>query len=310
MKFFPITKLLAGVELASNNIKSAVILQKGKNFFIKQLSDVKIPSHTLKPSFKKENIINMDFFHDCLKKICKEIKVKNFGVALPDSCVKVLVRTFKELPKEKSKIDEMILWDISSSLKLPADELRISWHNMGKNSDNTHVFLVVLALNNIIAQYEQVFKKIGVSPVILAPAGLNQYNFYSSLLPPKGNIAYLGMFDDYLNLFVFSDNIPLFYKMIRKGLLNDDESSAINDVDLLLQYYSSENPDLEIEKFFIASNTKSQIQIEYILQDINSADFTIIDEKQLISFDKSFKLKHNYNPLPFYTSVIGAAQAF
>jgi len=309
MNFFPINKLLAGVELAPDNIKSALIMKKGKNYSIKQLSDVKIPSQTLKPSFKKENIINMDFFHDCLKKICKEIKVKNIGVALPDSCVKVLVRTFKELPKEKSKIDEMVLWDISSSLKLPADELRISWHNMGKNSDNAHVFLVVLALNNIIAQYEQVFNKLGVSPVMLAPAGLNQYNFYSRILPSKGNIAYLGMFDDYLNLFVFNDNIPLFYKMIRKGLLNDNESSAINDVDLLLQYYNSENPDLEIENFFIASNTKSEIQIKYILQDINSVEFTIIDEKQLISFDKSFKHNHNYNLLPFYTSVIGAAQS-
>ena len=309
MKFFPITKLLAGVELASNNIKSAVILKKGKNFSIKQLSDVKIPSQTLKPSFKKENIINMDFFHDCLKKICKEIKVKNIGVALPDSCVKVLVKTFKELPKETSKIDEMISWDISTSLKFAAKELRIGWENMGKNSDNAHVLLIVLGMENIIAQYEEVFKNNGVNPVILAPAGLNQFNFYSTALPSKGTIAYLGLFDDFLNLFVFSDTVPVFYKIIKKGFINDDDTSAVNDVDLLIQYYNSENPDLEIENFFIASNTKSEIQIKYILQDINSVEFTIIDEKELISFDKSFKHNHNYNPLPFYTSVIGAAQS-
>jgi len=166
----------------------------------------------------------------------------------------------------------------------------------------------VLGMENIIVQYEEVFKNIGISPVILSPAGLNQFNFYSSLLPSKGTIAYLGLFDNFLNLFVFSDSVPLFYKMIRKGYLNDDDTSAVNDVDLLIQYYNSENPDLEIENFFIASNTKSEIQIKYILQDINAAGFTIIDEKELISFDKSFKLKHNYNLLPFYTSVIGTAQ--
>jgi hypothetical protein len=101
----------------------------------------------------------------------------------------------------------------------------------------------------------------------------------------------------------------LFYKMIKKGFINDDDTSAVNDVDLLIQYYNSENPDIEIEHFFIASNTKSEIQIKYILQDINAVEFTIIDEKQLISFDKSFKHNHNYNLLPFYTSVIGAAQS-
>ena len=308
MNFFPVKRLLAGVELASDNIKTAMIFKKGNDFSITQLSDVEMPPHTLKPSFKRENIINMEFFHDSLKKTCREINVKNVGVALPDSCVKVLVKTYKELPKEISKIDEMILWDISTSLKFTANELRIGWENMGKNSDSDHVLLVVLGMENIIVQYEEVFKNIGISPVILAPAGLNQFNFYSSLLPSKGTIAYLGLFDNFLNLFVFSDSVPLFYKMIKKGYLNDDDTSAVNDVDLLIQYYNSENPDLEIENFFIASNTKSEIQIKYILQDINAAGFTIIDEKELISFDKSFKLKHNYNLLPFYTSVIGTAQ--
>jgi len=309
MSFFPMKRLLAGVELASDNIKSALIFKNGNNFSIKQLIDVKMPQQTLKPSFKKENIINLEFFHDCLQKSCREIKVKNIGVSLPDSCVKVLVKTYKELPKETSKIHEMISWDISTSLKFAAKELRIGWENMGKNSDNAHVLLIVLGMKNIISQYEEVFKNNGVNPVILAPAGLNQFNFYSSLLPSKGTIAYLGLFDDFLNLFVFSDTVPVFYKIIKKGFINDDDTSAVNDVDLLIQYYNSENPDLEIENFFIASNTKSEIQIKYILQDINSVEFTIIDEKQLISFDKSFKHNHNYNPLPFYTSVIGAAQS-
>ncbi len=308
MSFFPIKRLFAGVELASDNIKSAVIFKKGNKFSITQLSDVKMPAQTLKPSFKQENIINLESFHDCLEKTCRKIKVKKIGVALPDSCVKVLVKTYKALPKEISKIDEMVSWDIASSLKLSASELRIGWERMGKNSDNAHVLLIVLGMENIIVQYEEAFKKYGVSPLMLTPAGLNQFNFYSSILPSKGTVAYLGLFDDFLNLFVFNDNVPIFYKMIKKGLLSNDETSAVNDVDLLIQYYNSENPDLEIEIFFIASNTKSQIQIKYILQDINAAEFTIMDEKKLISFDKSFELDHNYNPLPFYTSVIGAAQ--
>jgi len=309
MNFFPLKRLQAGVELTPDTIKSALIHKKGKQFSIIQLSDVKIPEQTLKPSFKKENIINLEFFHDCLKKVCKEIKLKNIGVALPDACIKVLVRTYKELPKEKSQIHDMVLWDISNSLKLPVNELRISWDNMGKNLENANVLLVVLSLEKIIAQYDQAFRQLGISPVILSPAGLNQFNFYSKILPGKGNIAYLGLFDDFLNLFAFSDNIPVFYKIIKKGLLNNDETSAINDIDLLIQFYNSEYPDFEIEKFFIASNIKSDTQIKHILQDLDPVDFTIIDEKQLISFDKKFELNLNNNPLPFYASVIGAAQS-
>ena len=121
----------------------------------------------------------------------------------------------------------MISWDISTSLKFNAKELRIGWENMGKNSDNAHVLLIVLGMENIIAQYEEVFKNNGVNPVILAPAWLNQFNFYSTALPSKGIIAYLGLFDDFLNLFVFSDTVPVFYKIIKKGFINEDRKSVV-----------------------------------------------------------------------------------
>ena len=308
MNFFPMKRVQAGIEISSDTIKSALIQKKGKQFSIIKLSDVKIPEQTIKPSFKKDNIINPEFFHDCLNKVCKGIKLTNIGVALPDSCVKVLVRTYKELPKSTSQIKDMVLWDISTSLNLPANELRVSWDNMGKNSEGANVLLIALSLNKVIGQYEQVFKQLGMSPVMLSPAGLSQFNFYSSLLPGKGNIAYLGLFDDFLNIFAFCDNTPVFYKIIKKGLLNNDETSAINDFDLLIQFYNSEFPDFHIEKFFIASNIKDDTQMERILQDLDSIEFTIIDEEQLIDFDKKFELDLQNNPLPFYTSVIGAAQ--
>lgn len=328
MNFFPVSRLKAGVEISSDKITSALILKKGKNFSIKKLSDVKIPPGTINPSFKKENIMNAEVFQDALKKTCYDMDVKKISVALPDSSVKVLIRKFKELPKDPQEINEMVLWNFSSSLKLPVEQLRISWENMGRNSDNHHIFLIVLGLEKVMIQYENAFKKIGISPVMLAPAGLNQFNFYCENLPEKGNIAYLGLFDDFLNIFVFSNGIPVFYKMIKKGFSGNDSASAINNVDLLIQYYNSENPDLEIEKFFIASHIKSDMLMEHILQDVsqlgshiksdmliehilqdgNPVDCTIIDERQLIEFDKKFKIDFKNNPLPFYTTALGAAQ--
>jgi hypothetical protein len=328
MSFFSAPRLKTGVEISSDKITAALILKKKDNFSIKKLSDVKIPAGTLKPSFKKENILNPEALHDCLKKACYDMNLKKISVALPDSSVKVFVRKFTQLPEDPQEINEMVLWNFSSSLNLPAEQLRVSWENMGKNQDNHHIFLIVLGLEKIMVQYETAFKKIGVSPVILLPAGLNQFNFYCKSLPEKGTVAYLGLFDDFLNIFVFSNGVPVFYKMIKQGFWGNDSTSAINNVDLLIQYYNSENPDLTIEKFFIASHIKSDMLMEHILQDVsqigshiksdmlmehilqdgNPVDCTIIDERQLIDFDEKFKIDFKKNPLPFYTSALGAAQ--
>lgn len=308
MKFFPIKRLNAGIEISSDKIRTALIFQKGDIVSIKDLYAIDLMPETIIPSFRKENIVNIELFQDSLKKIRKKINLKKINVSLPDASVKVFIRKFSELPKGIDQINEMILWDISSSLNIAAEQLRVSWKHMGKNSDYNHVFLVVLSLEKILNQYETAFKKVDFSPVMLTPSRLNQFNFYSKIIPEMGCIAYLCLFDDFLNIFVFSDNIPIFYKMIKKGLLSDNGSSAINDVDLLIQYYNSENPDLEIENFFIASHIKSDLQMEQVLQDINPIDFTIIDERKLIKFDDNFKDDNEDQPLHFYTAALGVAQ--
>lgn len=309
MTFFSSKRAQAGIEISANQLKSAIVFKKGNSFSIKQLSSVKIPSEILRPSFKMENITQPDEFQGILQTFCKDLNTKKVCVALPDSSVKVLIRKYKELPKDPREINEMLLWNISTALHLSVEDLRISWENRGKAADEAYVFLIALGLEKIIGQYEEAFHKIGVTPVTLAPAGLNQFNFYANMLSEEGIVAYLGLFDDVVTIFVFSDGIPVFYKIIRKGLLNETGASAINDMDVLIHYYNSENPDLGIEKCYIASHIKSETQIKQVLQDINPLEFVIMEETGLINEDHpSVIVEPADQPLYFYTAALGAAQ--
>jgi hypothetical protein len=196
------------------------------------------------------------------------------------------------------------------------------------------VFLVAMGMEPVLAQYEAVFMAVGMRPVFLAPAGLARFNFYAPTLPETGVMAYLGLFDEVITLFVFLNGLPLFYRITRKGMLRKDGGSAINDVDFLIQYYNSEFPENEIEKFFIASYIKSEDLMEQVFENVRNIDFIILDETQLIHFlqgrDKKAEISPDFtfvdetalirwdcssdgmsledNPLPFYTAALGAAQ--
>ncbi len=307
MNFFPFKRLKAGIEISSDALRSALVYEKGNKFTIKHLSDFTIPADILKPSFKKENILDETTFLDFFKKTCDGLKIKKLNIALPDATTRIIIRKFKELPKEVAEINDMILWSISSSLNIPHEELRISWNDMGKDNDNNHVFLIVLGLKPIISQYEKIFRKAGISPNILAPAGINQFNFYSSHIPDEQDVAFLALFNEYINIFVFENGIPVFYKSIKKGSFGEITDSAINNVDLLIQYIKSEKPDFVLDHLYIASPIKSDHQIEQIFNGLDPVDFTIIDEKGLISFDKKIRMQPDINPLPYYTSALGTA---
>jgi hypothetical protein len=79
-------------------------------------------------------------------------------------------------------------------------------------------------------------------------------------------------------------------------------------MDVLIHYYNSENPDLGIEKFYIASHIQSEMQIKQVLQDINPLEFILMDETELISMDHASVIEPADQPLYLYTAALGAAQ--
>jgi hypothetical protein len=327
-------KTYAGIEISEDRIRAATVIGKVGGVSIQHLETVKISTKILTPAFKHLNVKDVEALSVSLKKACPRTRSGKIHVALPDACVKVLIQKISDLPKDFRDIGRMLVWRIATTYGIPEQELRISWENWGKDSDNRYVFLVAVGMERVLAQYEAVFKAGGMRPVFLAPAGLARFNFYASSLPETGVMAYLGLFDEVITLFVFLNGLPLFYRIIRKGMLRKDGGSAINDVDLLIHYYNSEFPENEIEKFFIASYIKSENLMEQVFENVRNIDFIILDETQLIHFLQGRQKKTGTsadftyvdetsliqwdcpsvatpledNPLPFYTTAIGAAQ--
>jgi uncharacterized protein YifE (UPF0438 family) len=328
-------KISAGIEMSEDRIRAAAVVGKAEGVYIQHLETVKIPANTLIPGFKQLNVKDVDALSACLKKACPRTRSKKIHVALPDACVKVLIQRITDLPEDVSDIDRMLLWRIAANYDIPEQELRISWENRGKDSEDRHVFLVAVSMEPVMAQYETVFKAAGIRPVLLTPAGLARLNFYAPTLPEKGIMAYLGLFDEIISLFVVAGGLPLFYRVARRGTFRKDGDSAINEVDLLIQYFNSEFPENEIEKFFIASYIKSENLMEQIFENLRNIDFVILDETQLIHslqgrqrkieaspdftfVDETSLIQWDYpsadgtplddNPLPFYTAALGAAQ--
>jgi len=338
MVFWARQKVRAGIAISGDTIRSAVVGKNGRRLFVKDLSSVKIMPNIVKPSFKNDNIPEPEAFHKCLQQISTSVSGKNVHVALPDACIKLFIWQFTQVPADRADIHNMILWRAARTYDIPGETLRISWESMGKTAENQHVFLVAMGMEAVIARYEAALKAAGIIPKLLEPAGLSQFNFYSDMIPETGTVAYLGLFDEYIVLFVFSGGVPLFYRMTLQGMLCPKAGSAINDLDLLIHYYRSEFADVEIEKYYIASHIKSETRMKQILQDIDKNDFTIVDETGLIRFEQQEEISGDKaeqegtgfdetrpahrdtrgntpeaippadHMLPFYTAALGAAR--
>lgn len=299
--------MCAGIDISSEKIRGGLVVTKSGQKTIKKLTGVNIPAGTLAPGFKKDNILDETGFQTYLKQVCWKVPAGTLHVALPDACIKLGIQTYKELPSDHDEIDKLLVWQTAAAFNLPAGQLRVVWRHLGKSVENTHVFLVAMAMEAVIARYETVFSTAGIHPASLVPAGLARFNFYAPPLPRTGCAAFLALFDEFIQLFVFFQGLPLFYRMISKGMLDPESTSAINDVDLLLQYYAGEFPGHPIDKLYVVSQITDRPTMPRILQNLDIAEFTILDETRLIHWDDSLNISADRHPLTRYSAVLGAA---
>lgn len=320
MTFLKKNRIYTGIEIGSKHIRSVLISKNGDSMTLLKCATVTMPAKSLNLSFKRRNIIDPAKFQSSMKKslkICKGKKGEKgkIGIAIPNSTVKILINKFPHMPDDNREKNEMVEWHIASSLNLSLDEIRVSWSSMGRSKDGENVLLVALCYEDVLSQYEREIKKIGLTPRLLSPAGINQFNFYSKLIPEKGISAYLGIFDDFISIFVFIDGIPLFYKNIKKGFLREPDfkmagsldMNTANDVDMLIQYYNAENPDFKIEKIFIASHGRAAMEMEKTFTAMHNIQLNILDERQIMNIGKNVPMDSDNKEASLFSAAAGAA---
>ncbi len=308
--FFYKNRPHTGIEITPDHILAALVARTANSWVLNQCSKTRMLEQTLKPSFKTQNILNPEQFRKALEKVlqtCRPLK-GDINVSLPNGVAKIVVREFEDLPRDKREKNERIRWSVSQSLDFPLDELRVSWNEMGTDSRGISVLLVAIACESVLSQYESEIKQVGLVSRILSPTGLNQFNFYSSAVPEKGKVAYLGLFEEFITLFVFDDGIPCFYKTIKKGFLSTSGVTTFDDVDIVLQYYMNESPDLTIEKIFIAPHYESHRFMKDNI-DIRGTEFILLNETDCMEIGKNAGVNTNNGALALFAGAAGAAKS-
>ncbi|THB80452.1 MAG: hypothetical protein D3926_07090 [Desulfobacteraceae bacterium] len=303
------SRIRAGIDISGSKVVMARIDGSASAASSERFSDIRLEENTVKPSFRQENILNEASFCGRVRQVSKGANIRSVGVSLPDACFKVLIKHFNEVPDKQGDLEKLVEWSVSDSVSIPTDALKVSWLNMGQAEGGYHVFLIVLAMKTVVNQYERMLKKCGLKPVIIVPAGLSQFNHFALGIPEIGNIAYLGIFEDGLTTLVFSDALPVFYKVVKKGLISVKEANIAEDMDMLLKYFRTEYTDFKIDHFYIASHIQSEERIRHMVEDILPVEMTMIKDSTLGTGSTLGKAEHGISERMLYASALGAARA-
>ena len=135
-----------------------------------------LPAGLVTPSFESENIADPQELAEIVLQTAEAAGLSNkkrWAVALPEGAARSLVVALESKPGSRKELNEVISWKIERVITVPTSELRISRQRMSRVAGQER-YLVTVAREEVIAQYESVFWALGWNTGLLLPRHLGE----------------------------------------------------------------------------------------------------------------------------------------
>ena len=156
---------------------AVVDLRRARGGFSLAASAVtQLPLGLVTPAFDTLNIQDADELMQIVRQTVEAAGLANkkrWSVALPDATARTLVVTLESKPSSRSELNEVIEWKIERVISTPPSLLRTSRQRLESDGGQDR-YLVTVAHDEVLAQYESVFAGVGWKAGLILPRHIGE----------------------------------------------------------------------------------------------------------------------------------------
>ena len=156
---------------------AVVDLRRSRHGFSLASSAVtQLPAGLVTPSFDEDNIEDPQELAEVVLQTAEAAGLSNkrrWAVALPEGVARTLVVVLESKPDSRRELEEVISWKIERVIAAPPADLRISRQRLSRAAGQER-YLVTVARDDVISQYESVFYALGWNTGLLLPRHLGE----------------------------------------------------------------------------------------------------------------------------------------
>lgn len=295
-----------GIEVTATEVKIARVDRKKAAWRLVEGSRVSLPQGVVRPSFKNLNITNTELFERAVEQAMEGItgRISVAGLSLPSEMIKILIQKYPELPDSKAEIERLVAWGMEKSFHFPVQSAKISFHQLGDDPDGMKSLLLTIGMVDVIQQYETVFQELGIETRIVRPAGINLYHVFREHIPKRGNVAFMGLFDNYFNFMVFDNGQLAFFHGVKRGF---SDLQFFQDVDMTLKHYLDSNPGKQVRQIRVGTQVGYHQELKEVLNNLIDMEVNILNEGGIILSDYDMSKPVERLELSSFVSAVGAA---
>ena len=166
------------VEIARHRVSAAATSLRDGKLAVLAYATEALPDGAVVPSLNAANIPDREAVASILRRTFERIAVrpKRVALAIPDSVAKVSLLKFDKVPERKSDLDELVHWQVRKAAPFRIEDAQVSYVRSLTAEGGGAEFIVVIARQDIVREYEAVCDAAGAHAGVVDLASFNVIN--------------------------------------------------------------------------------------------------------------------------------------
>ncbi len=262
----------AGLHIGSRYLALVVLEKHRRAYRLHTAQRSELPPGLVQPSPAHLNISDPGEFQSHLQALIEPYKgLKTISLSLPDPAVRAARLSAPPQPVKGGDLEHLIRWQMEKVFLAPLGNARVVHQPMGSSPPG---LLAVAIQQEILQQYEEAVRRVGIEPVLVNISSFQLFNFYHDLLlqlaGPSGRFMVLNLFDYNFTLMIFMGGAMDFIRI--KGLtpfsapgqLEDSDEHSLSDLimhelNASLRFYSQVQDPSAVSHLFVFGRRMSEI---------------------------------------------------
>ena len=220
----------AGLHIGSRSLALAVMERHQGGYRLNTAQMTELPSGLIQPSPASLNISDLGEFQSHLQRLIEPYKAfKKISLSLPDPAVRAVRLSLPPEPIKGKDLKNWMRWQMEKVFLSPLGNAKVVHQFIPSSKKDV---LAVTIQHDILEQYEEAVRRLGIEPIWVNISSFQLFNFYHDLIiqlaGPPGRFMVLNLFDHNFTLMIFMQGAIDFIRI--KGLVPASTDHALSDL--------------------------------------------------------------------------------
>jgi type IV pilus assembly protein PilM len=225
----------AAIEIAAETVAVAAIGGRASDPNVQSYAFESLPDGAVVPSLSPHNVTDRAAVVSAVRAALDRASLRPRRVALviPDTAARVSLVRFDRIPERREDLDQLVRWQLRKAAPFPMEEAAVSYSQGLRLADGGGEFVVVMARQSIVREYESVCEEVGLHAGLVDLSTLSVLHLFVSSSPPEGDWLVVHVRPDYLSVAIMRGDNLIFFRNRPEG----DGESLMEVVHQTAMYY-------------------------------------------------------------------------